>query len=70
MKYNYQTGYPADSKRVVAKRRLFSFNDNRDEQVRFATEPVRVGEVLEPLQQIVDHPDRDRIMALFFKDYK
>lgn len=70
MEYKYHTSYPTGSKRVVAKRRLFPFNNKRNEQLRFATEPVRVGAILEPLQQIIDHPDRDRIMARFFKDYK
>lgn len=32
--------------------------------------PVRIGKLLEPIQQIIDHPDRDRLMAELFKDYK
>lgn len=32
--------------------------------------PVRIGKLLEPLQQIIHHPDRNRLMAEFFKDYK
>ena len=32
--------------------------------------PVRVGKLLEPIQQIINHPDRNRLLAEFFKDYK
>lgn len=34
------------------------------------TGPVRIGNLLEPVQQIMDHPDRNRLMAELFKDYK
>lgn len=34
------------------------------------TGPVRIGKLLEPVQQIMDHPDRNRLMAELFKDYK
>lgn len=32
-------------------------------------EPKRIGEVMEPLQRIIEHPDRNRIMAEFFRRY-
>jgi len=32
--------------------------------------PVRVGKLLEPIKEIMSHPDRDRLMAELFKDYK
>lgn len=35
-----------------------------------STGPVRIGKLLEPIQQIINHPDRNRLMAQFFKDYK
>lgn len=34
------------------------------------TGPVRIGKLLEPVQQIIDHPDCNRLMAELFKDYK
>lgn len=37
---------------------------------RGITGPVRIGKLLEPLQQIINHPDRNRLMAELFKDYK
>jgi hypothetical protein len=37
---------------------------------RGTTEPVRVGTLLEPLRQIINHPERNRLMAELFKDYK
>ena len=37
---------------------------------RGSTGPVRVGKLLEPIQQIINHPDRNRLLAEFFKDYK
>lgn len=32
--------------------------------------PVRIGKLLEPLWQIINHPDRSRLIAELFKDYK
>ena len=32
--------------------------------------PVKIGTLLEPIRQIINHPDRNRLMAEFFKDYK
>lgn len=32
--------------------------------------PVRIGELLEPIQKIINHPDRNSMMAELFKDYK
>ena len=37
---------------------------------RGGTEPVRIGVLLEPIRQIINHPDRDRLLAQFFKDYR
>ena len=37
---------------------------------RGSSEPVRLGQLLEPVRQFIDHPDRDRLMAELFKDYK
>ncbi|MDR1221819.1 MAG: hypothetical protein LBL07_02920 [Tannerella sp.] len=37
---------------------------------RGTTGPVRVGKLLEPLRQIIKHPERNRLMAELFKDYK
>lgn len=34
------------------------------------TGPFRISKLLEPVQQIIDHPDRNRLMAELFKDYK
>ena len=31
--------------------------------------PVKVGTLLEPIRQIIKHPDRNRLLAEFFKDY-
>jgi len=33
-------------------------------------EPVRISKLLEPVRQIINHPDRNRLMAELFKDYK
>ena len=35
---------------------------------RGTTGPVRIGTLLEPLQQIFHHPDRNRLLAELFKD--
>lgn len=35
---------------------------------RGTTGPVPVSDLLEPLQQIISHPDRNRLLAEFFKD--
>lgn len=32
--------------------------------------PVRIGKLLEPIWQIMNHPNRNRLMAELFKDYK
>jgi hypothetical protein len=37
---------------------------------RGTTGPVRVGKLLEPVRQIINHPSRNRLMAELFKDYK
>jgi hypothetical protein len=37
---------------------------------RGSTGPVKIGTLLEPIRQIINHPDRNRLMAEFFKDYK
>lgn len=37
---------------------------------RGCKEPVRINKLLEPLRQIIDHPDREKLIAEFFKDYK
>lgn len=37
---------------------------------RGTTGPVRIGKLLEPLRQIINHPDRSRLMAELFRDYK
>jgi len=37
---------------------------------RGRTGPVRVGKLMEPIKQIINHPDRNRLMAELFKDYK
>lgn len=37
---------------------------------RGTTGPVRIGKLLEPLQEIIHHPERNRLMAELFKDYK
>ena len=34
---------------------------------RGTTGPVRVGELMEPIQRIIAHPDRNRLMAEFFR---
>ncbi len=70
MELKYHTSYPNDSLRAATKRRLFSFKDIQKDKESFNTEPVRIGAILAPIQQIINHPDRDRIMAIFFKDYK
>ena len=35
---------------------------------RATTGPVHISKLLEPLQQIIRHPDRNRLLAEFFKD--
>ena len=35
---------------------------------RGTTGPVHISKLLEPLQQIIRHPDRNRLLADFFKD--
>lgn len=35
---------------------------------RGATGPVPIGTLLEPLQQIFNHPNRNRLLAELFKD--
>ena len=35
---------------------------------RGTTGPVHISRLLEPLQQIIQHPDRDILLAEFFKD--
>ena len=35
---------------------------------RGTTGPVHVSTLLEPLQQIISHPDRNRLLAEFFKE--
>jgi len=37
---------------------------------RGSTGPVRIGKLIEPLKEITGHPDRNRLMAELFKDYK
>ena len=37
---------------------------------RGRTGPVRIGKLMEPIIQIINHPDRSRLMAELFKDYK
>lgn len=37
---------------------------------RGATGMVRIGSIIKPIQQIINHPDRNRLMAELFKDYK
>lgn len=37
---------------------------------RRITEPVPIGTLLEPLQKIIGHPDRNRLLAAFFKEDK
>lgn len=37
---------------------------------RGSTGPVRIGKLMEPLKEIVNHPDRNKLMAELFKDYK
>lgn len=32
-------------------------------------EPKRIGELMEPIQRIIRHPDRNRLMADFFKRF-
>ena len=36
---------------------------------RGATGPVPIGQVMEPIQRIIEHPDRNRLMAEFFRRY-
>lgn len=31
---------------------------------------VRIGSLIEPLRQVMNYPDRNRLMAELFKDYK
>ncbi|WP_368339486.1 hypothetical protein [Parabacteroides goldsteinii] len=35
---------------------------------RGTTGPVHISKLLEPLQQIIHHPDRNRLLAEFLKD--
>lgn len=37
---------------------------------RGSTGPVKVGTLLGPIRQIINHPDRNRLIAEYFKDYK
>ncbi len=37
---------------------------------RGATGMVRIGSIVEQIRQIINHPDRNRLMAELFKDYK
>ncbi|GAB6119978.1 hypothetical protein [Dysgonomonas termitidis] len=37
---------------------------------RSGSGPVRVGKLLEPLRQIINHPDRNRLIAELFRDYR
>lgn len=37
---------------------------------RGATGMVRMGSIVEQIRQIINHPDRNRLMAELFKDYK
>jgi len=37
---------------------------------RGRTGPIRVGKLIEPIREIIIHPDRNRLMAELFKDYK
>ena len=37
---------------------------------RGATGMVRVASIIEQVQQIINHPDRNRLMSELFKDYK
>lgn len=37
---------------------------------RGSTVPVRIGKLIEPIKEIISHPDRNRLMAELFKDYK
>ena len=32
--------------------------------------PIKIGTLLDPIRQIIKHPDRNRLLADFFKDYK
>lgn len=32
-------------------------------------EPKRIGELMEPVRRIIDHPDRNRLMADFFNRF-
>lgn len=36
---------------------------------RGSTGPVPIGTLLEPLQQLFRHPDRNRLLAELFKDF-
>lgn len=36
---------------------------------RGSTGPVTIGEVMEPLKRIIEHPDRNRLIAEFFNKY-
>lgn len=65
MKNNYHVNTGA-----ATKRRLFSLKKLPLQKEVYGLEPVRIGDIIGPVQQLIDHPDRDRIMAKFFKDYK
>jgi hypothetical protein len=36
---------------------------------RGTTGPIPIGQVMEPIRRIIAHPDRNRLMAEFFKRY-
>lgn len=36
---------------------------------RGSTGPVRIRKLMEPIKEIINHPDRNRLMAELFKDY-
>lgn len=37
---------------------------------RGSSEPVRIGKLIEPLKELISHPDRNRLLAELFKDYR
>lgn len=60
-------GMPIPQKRVPAKK---AAGMEIIMSERGTTGPVRIGELLEPIQQIMNHPNRNSLMAELFKDYK
>lgn len=58
--FTEQAGRPAPQQRVPAE----------ETPGIKSSGPVRVGKLLEPLRQIIGHPDRNRLMAELFRDYK